>query len=440
MSKKRNKTVLIFAYYWPPASGPGVQRWLKFVKYLPSFGWDAIVVTPKNGSYPNIDPTLVGDIPPTAQIETTATIEPFRLFNILSGQAKKGNTTSVGMGEIRGEKSFIKSLSARIRANWFTPDARKGWVRFAAKKGSQIINNQPIDMIVTTGPPHSSHLIGLKLRKKYNIPWVADFRDPWMNIYYNKFLPRTQKTIDKDQALEDTVLKSSNSVIVVSDGLKREFDDRAKKVHVIPNGYDEADFKDITSDKAIDAFFRLSYVGNLKSNQNCTNLWQAISELTQSNSDFKTFFKFSVTGNIHDESLSSITENVETEMLELHPFAEHSEAIKKMLDANMLLFLIPDTPNNNQIVTGKIFEYLASKTPLLSIGPTGGDAANILAKCNRTQMIDYNSKELIKSRILTQFEQWKEPQTVNKVKGNEEEQYSRVNLTRQLSNLLDNLT
>jgi glycosyltransferase involved in cell wall biosynthesis len=435
VAKSPKKTALIFTYYWPPASGPGVQRWLKFVKFLPEYGWDTILVTPKNGSYPNTDPSLLDDLPEHIHIEKTATLEPFRLFNIISGNADRGKSTSVGMGDIKGKQSLIKKIGAYVRANWFIPDARKGWVPFAYSRGKKIIKEKSIDVIITTGPPHSSHLIGQKLQKAFNIPWVADLRDPWTNIYYNEILPRSTKTEEKDQALENLVVQSADAITVVSEGLKDEFESRSNRIEVIPNGYDDEDFSSLNDLEKSD-YYRLSYIGNLKSNQNCEPLWQAISELSKEHTDFKNLFRLSFTGNIHEEVIDTLKEYGVIDQVETLPFVKHKEAVKRMHKADSLLFPIPYSPNNEQIVTGKIFEYLASKTPLLSIGPTQGDAAKIILDCKREPMIDYSDKEQIKSRIQDLFEQWKESEYRPKLKDQTHEKFSRKNLTKTLAQLL----
>lgn len=435
MSNK-HKTALLFAYYWPPASGPGVQRWLKFVKFLPEFGWDVIIVTPKNGSYPNTDLSLINDIPDETRVLTTFTAEPFRLFNILRGNSEKGNTSSVGMGDIKGKKNLFKSVSAYIRANLFIPDARKGWVPFATSCGKKILKNQTIDLIITTGPPHSSHLIGLKLSQKFNLPWVADFRDPWTSIYYNEFLPQTGWAESKDYNLETQVLKTAHSSITVSNGIKTEFEDRAHDIHILPNGYDEEDFEGL-SNREKDDFFRLSYIGNFKANQNCTAIWQAIKELKNSDESFRNHFRLSVTGNIHEEVVQAIQKYEIEDVTEILSFVPHEEAVNRMYESDALLFPIPKTENNEQIITGKIFEYLASRTPLLSVGPTYGDAAKILSDCNRPPMLDYDDEKQIKARLHFLFNVWKESNLRPKHEGNEHEQFSRKKLTQKLANILD---
>ena len=438
MKAESAKKVLIFAYYWPPASGPGVQRWLKFVKYLSEKDWEAIVITPENGSYPNTDSTLLKDVPESVKVERTKTLEPFRLFNLLTGQAKRGNTTSVGMGDIKGSTSLIKKISAFVRANFFIPDARKGWKRFAINKGRELIASNNIDLIVTTGPPHSAHLIGLALKKEFGVPWIADLRDPWTNIYYNKFLPRTKRTIEKDSALENKVIQTADAITVVGNGQKEEFEDRARRIRVIENGYDEEDFHNKEESKS-DNLFRLSYIGNLKTNQNCRTLWEVISELSNEVDEFKKDFRLSFTGNIHSEVSETFKEYMIEELVEILPFVPHDEAVQRMIAAQALLFLIPDSSNNKQIITGKIFEYLASRTPLLSIGPVDGDASEILKTCKRSPMLDYSEKKAIKEELKRLYTMWKQGTKSLRISGDEHQVYSRRNLTFRLANLFEEI-
>ena len=282
------KKALVITYYWPPAAGPGVQRFLKFCKYFKDFGWDPIVLTVENGSYSSTDSSLAKDIPQNTRVFKTKSFEPFQVYNRLRGE--KGKTVPVSLIGIKEDKRYIQRLSLFIRANFFIPDARKGWRPFAVKKARKIINEIGIDAIITTGPPQSTHLIGLDLKKEFGIPWVADFRDPWTNVYYNRFFPRTKKTENKDRKLENAVLETCDAITVVSNGLANEFRDRASRVEIIYNGFDHADIpaqEEFATEK-----FTLEYIGNLKPNQNVEALYEAIGELVNENPDFSNDFRF----------------------------------------------------------------------------------------------------------------------------------------------------
>jgi len=428
------KKALILTYYWPPGSGPGVQRWLKFSKYLPQFEIQPTVITVKNGSYPSTDESLLGDIPSELKVHHTKTVEPFAIYNALRG--KKGNSVEVGMGNLKGKPSMLSKVANHVRANYFIPDARKGWNSFAYKKAVEIIDSDKPDCIITTGPPHSTHLVGEQLSREKGIPWIADMRDPWTSIYYNAFLNRTEQTKKKDKSLEDLVLQKASAVVVASTAMKDEFSDRSKNISFIPNGYDEEDFENliqIDRDK-----FILAYTGNLKSNQNCTALWEAIKELAENN-DFRTNFRLEITGNV-DEGIRNEWKKLELEEFIVHkPFVPHKQAIEIMHSSHMLLLPIPKSENNKGIITGKIFEYLASRRPILSIGPKDGNASEILSLCGKEPMLEYSDKIGMRTMISSAYINFKN-NNLERVTGNLiYRNYSRMGCTEQLSNVINQI-
>jgi glycosyltransferase involved in cell wall biosynthesis len=427
------RRVLIFTYYWPPAGGPGVQRFLKFTKYFKEFDWEPIVVTPENGSYPYTDESLLNDIPKGLEVVKTKTFEPFKIYNLLTG--KRGKSVPVGMIGMRDSKSIVKRFSNYIRANYFIPDARKGWVKYAVKAGKAIIENAEIDAIITTGPPHSTHLTGLALQQKYHLPWIADMRDPWTNIYYNRFLPRSKRVIKKDKALENLVVNQADAVTVISAGLKEEFKDRARKIEIIYNGFDAEDMHEYTQHKPVE--FTLSYIGNLKPNQNIPAVWEAIAELASEDKEIQNQFKIQFTGNVDPAIIEQFKALQIERLLEVSPFVPHHEATRLMQKSAALLFIVPQAENNKLIITGKLFEYLASRTPMLSIGPTNGDAARILDDCHREKMMDYDAKDSIKLRLKEMFEQWKNAVSLFKHTDHSHEKYSRRDQTGELATLLN---
>jgi len=431
-----SRKVLIFTYYWPPASGPGVQRFLKFAKYFPEYGWQPIVITPKDGSYPYYDETLLYDIPANMEIHHTKTLEPFGLYNFLRGA--KGKSVPVAMTGIKDSNSLLQKMSKYIRANYFIPDARIGWNKYAIKKANEIISNTEINAIITTGPPQSSHLIGLHLKKTHKLPWIADFRDPWTTVYYNKFLPRSSSSIRKDKKLENIVLENADIVTTVSPGIKNEFEDRAKRSEVIYNGFDENDI--YSSKLSPTPKFRLSYIGNYKPNQDVEALWLAIKELKEEIADFAENFNLSFTGIVDPNIIARINDLGLVDILETNTFVTHSEANNLMFNTNLLLFVIPQGSNNQVILTGKIFEYLASRSPMLSIGPTDGNASEVINESGRDQMIAYEDKEVIKKVILDYYEKWQHHDKMPfKHENNDYQRFSRKELTKQYSSLLNTL-
>lgn len=431
------KKVLIVTYYWPPASGPGVQRFLKFVKYFSSFGIHASVLTVKDGSYPAVDETLLDDIPMEVTTHRTRAIEPFRIYNFLRG--KKGKSVEVGMGNLKETKGIFSKFSKYLRSNIFIPDARVGWNPYAIREAVKILKNNDIETIITTGPPHSSHLIGLYLkRNRPSIKWIADLRDPWTTIMYEQYLNRNEKSKARNQKMEDEVLSEADHVVVISNGMKNEFSDRAKAISFIPNGYDGEDISMPIAQMT--PVFKLSYIGNFKINQNIKSFWDALNELCKEYPGFNSDFRLELIGNINKEIKQSISEADLDNHVAYHDFVPHDMAVKKMMATNLLYLPIPQDKNNKSIITGKIFEYMASHTPILSIGPVDGDAAHILEYSERGPMLEYHDKAGIKSKILEEFKYW---QTHSKVSRKEESEnyrkYDRKELTKTYADLIRSL-
>ncbi len=409
-----------------------MQRFLKFSKFLPEFGWEPIIITVENGSYPYYDESLLREISPALRMYRTKTFEPFEFYNLLKG--KKGKVMPLVAVGANGNKSFFQRAAEFVRANFFIPDARKGWVPYAIKQAEEIIENEKIAAIITTGPPHSTHLIGLKLKEKYGIKWVADFRDPWTKIFYNKLLPRTSGTETKDKRMEEQVLSSADLVTVISPGLKAEFENEADNIRIIHNGYDGDDFNKPLATKSQSRFI-LRYTGNLMSSQNPVKLWKVISELIQEGNNIT----LECIGRVDIPIRQSIAEaGIEAHCI-FKDFTDHRSAIALMQTSNMLLFIIPDVPDNGLIVTGKLFEYLASGTELISIGPVNGDAATILKQSGRKPMIDFSDADSMKEQLLEGINRFNNNQQVTYPLALHQN-FERKRLTGLLALELDRLT
>ncbi|NDG52089.1 MAG: glycosyl transferase family 1 [Flavobacteriia bacterium] len=428
------KKVLIITYYWPPGSGPGVQRFLKFSKYLREFAWEPVILTVDNGSYPSIDQSLEQDIPNGVHVYRSQSFEPFRWYNLLKGKTSKN--ASIGAIGLQS-RSFFQRLALYIRANFFIPDARVGWNRYAIKKARTIFKEHDIDAIISTGPPHSSHLIAYALKKKYKKPWIADLRDPWTTVFYNAYFPRIESVKKKDKQLEDLVLKNADSVSVVSQGMHDEFSDRSNDISLIYNGFDDADFKGLKKDK--NDKFTIAYVGNFKPNQNAVLVWECLKELGDKNAQFKSDLNISLTGNIDSSVVNSLQENGLKEQLSIDGFAAHHTAVQRMLDASLLLFVIPVSERNHLIITGKLFEYLATGNPILAIGPTNGNASALLKNAQRDEMLEYNDKDNILLQIESAYTSWKN-KSIPQYSLNDLERFTRRGLTEKLVNKLNELS
>lgn len=404
-----------------------MQRFLKFTKFLPEFGWQPIIVTVANGSYPYTDESLLKQVDPSVKVYRTKTFEPFEFYNLLRG--KKGKALPVVSVGAAKNKSFFQRFSEYIRANFFVPDARVGWVKYAIKQAKEILKTEKIDAIITTGPPHSTHLIGLDLKERFGVKWIADFRDPWTGIFYNDILPRTEATRKKDSELETRVLRTADHVSVISPGMKKEFENRAKQIDVVFNGYDEEEFVPAVNTR--NGIFTLRYVGNLMASQNAEVLWQAINLLNKEHT-----IKIELIGRVDEVVKRSIDQHGISPMVSYKDFVDHHTAIELMKTADLLLFAIPDVKGNELILTGKLFEYLAARTEMISFGPVHGNAADILKQTGRKNMIDFKDKVEVEKQMKAALLYFEENKSGFKYSTNSHEVFSRKNQTKELAGLL----
>lgn len=426
------KHVLIFTYYWAPAGGVAVQRWLKFSKYLPENGWQPVIVTVKDGSYPYTDSSLEKEVLPSIKVYKTDTFEPFELYNLLRG--KKGKQLPTAMLDSSKKKSLFQKAAEYIRANFFIPDARKGWVKYAVSTGASIIKNQKIDAIITTGPPHSTHLIGLILQKEFGVKWIADFRDPWTSIFTNHYLPRASWAKKYDKSLEDKVLKAADTVAVIGPSMKQEFEDRAKRIAVIWNGFDETDSNEITA-KTNNVIFTIRYVGNLFASQKIPAFWKAVARLAK---EENAKLQIEFIGRVDESVKLLIEENNLQNLVRYKDFVPHTEAIQLISTADALLFAIPQVPNDERIITGKIFEYLAAVKPILAFGNTNGDAAKLLQECGREAMCDFEDEATAFNTLSQFYLAFKHREEISY--NNAFQVFSRSNQAKKMANVLSEIT
>ncbi len=386
------KKILILSYYWPPSGGSGVQRWMYFAKYLKRLGWEPIVITvdEKQASYPVIDFSLLEEVK-NIRVIKTSTREPLRLYSWLSsGSSHQG----IPQGEL-ATKSFFGRLAAYVRGNFFIPDARKGWVSFAIKAAQKILIEEKITHLITTGPPHSTHLIGLELSNQFEINWWVDFRDPWTDVFYNKQMQRSQSSEAKDAQLEKNVLQKANGVITTLAGdlhqrLKRKAPDQ--KFFAIPNGFDS---ELMASSKAYppEDVFHLVYTGLLTQQQAYPSIMKALQKL---NGDRP--IRFSLAGNISERIIEEIRIGLPNVEIIYYGYLDHAAAVAIMKSAHLLLNFIFDG-TNMQMISGKLLEYIASQRPILSLGDPNSEAAKFIYKGSCAVMLDSNDLDGIFSFI-----------------------------------------
>ncbi len=416
--------ILIITYYWPPSGGAGVQRWLKFSKYLPEYGWEPVILTvdPDYATYPAVDSSLEKEIPDNLEIHKTLATDWYKIF-----VRDKSKVPSAGFAKTN-EDNIKGRVSRFIRGNFFIPDPRRGWNRFAYKKAIELIENEKIRHVLTTSPPHSTQLIGLKLKKRFpGIKWIADFRDPWTDIYYYKMFNHTLPARLLNNHYEKTVIENADLVLTVSESLTKLMSSKAgiptDKYRILTNGYDEADFKGLTSERK-DNNFIITYVGTISGNYPIESFLKVISEL-------KTItgkeILFRVVGQISKQQEKLIIKYLEDKNRSFIAYSDHNSSVKYMLNSDILLLVIPDHPKNELIVTGKLFEYLRTGNPILCLGPTRGDAAKIL-NWELGKVFGYDDSNGM-SDFIRNLPEYPELKTGI-------EQWERNNITRQLADYL----
>lgn len=424
------KKLLIITYYFPPAGGPGVQRWLKFVKYLPDFNVQPIVYVPENPTYPIIDEGLVNEISDKVIVLKNKIWEPYQLAAIFS--KKKTKKISSGIFPHQKKQTFLDKTFLWVRGNLFIPDARVFWVKPSVSYLEKYIKENNIDTIVTSGPPHSLHLIGLELQEKLNVKWFADFRDPWTTIGYHKALRLSNYAAKKHKSLEHKVLNSADTIIVTSKTTKAEFQAiTSKPISVITNGYDIENVEKQT----LDAKFTLAHIGSFLSDRNPKFLWECLVELLKEIPDFKSDLEIKLIGAVSQEVLDSIQEFDLNSYLNLLGYVSHHEAIAHQKKSQVLLLIEINSEDTKSIIPGKLFEYMVSNRPIIAIGPQGSDFADIIKETNTGVFFDYSEKAKLKSVILDFYNQFLEGKL--QANGVGLQQYSRKNLTRQLAQLIN---
>ncbi len=395
--------VLIVTYYWPPAGGPGVQRWLFFASYLREFGIAPVIYTPKNPHYPILDKALEAQVPREIEVWQREIWEPYRL----AGWLGRKRTRRISSGIINRKKpSFLERFLLWTRGNLFIPDARKYWVKPSIKHLRQRLRQEGIRTVITTGPPHSMHLIGLGLKEAdRGLRWIADFRDPWTSIGYHQALYLGKYARNRHKTLEAKVLKTADAVVTTSQRTRQEFQGITDRpVHVITNGYSGARNRKGQPEGP----FRLAHIGSLLSGRNPLALWKALAGLVRTHAGFGKDLEIELTGVVSEEVLQSLRDHHLEPYLSLHPYVSHGRALEMQRHAQVLLLLEIDAPETRGIIPGKLFEYMAASRPVLGIGPAGWEAGELLQSCGCGAFYGYDQEEAISAKLLEWYTAYQE--------------------------------
>ena len=433
------KRVLIITYYWPPTGGSGVQRWVKFAKYLPSEGWEPVIYTPENPEQLAVDHSLEAEIPEGTEVIKTRITEPYELYKKFlrrSGHSKE----AVEVNPVNAQnKSFAQKAAMWVRGNLFRPDPRCLWINPSVRYLKKYLEDHPVDLIVSTGPPQSMHLIGRKLAQQTGLPWIADFRDPWTKIFYFKHLSMTKATERWHQKMEKAVLDDADAVVAVSPLVQQEFQTMTRTpVELITNGYDECDFpegrdKDAAGGEGRE--FTITHTGLFAADGNPTVLWDVLSEKCRKDEDFRKALKIKLIGKTDAQVLESIEEAGLKENLEDLGYQKHSVAVQAQRKASLLILPLRKEPEYKAVLPGKLFEYLASCRPVMGIGQPDGAMSMILDKTNTGAVYDWEDSISMKKYI---DECWKAHLSGNLIiKDGDISVFTRRNLTHQMVELFN---
>ncbi len=426
------KRVLVIAYYWPPSGGSGVQRWVKFVKYLPAQGWQPVVFAPLNADYPSLDPSFEAEVPSDVEVLRGPIWEPYSAYRKLTG-ARSTQVTEISSGK----KTFKQKLSLWIRANLFVPDPRVGWVKPSVKALKAYLAEHPVDAIITTGPPHSVHLIGQRLHKDLGTPWIPDFRDPWSRMYYLKYLPMTTGTWSKLQKMEQAVLDQSTTVLACTPQVQAEFRAQTQTpVECITNGYDEEDFTGPAPEG--DGLFNITHTGLFAADGNPLALWKVLAKLAKTEPGFRQELRIRLVGKVDREVLDAIAAVGLSDNVVLLGPLNHAEAVKEQRRASILLLPLRNDPQYAPILPGKLFEYLAARRPVLGIGQEEGAMAQVLFSACAGITADWEDPAPMRAFLANTWHQHCDggvPATTGDITP-----YTRRAITRALAQLLEKVT
>ena len=430
------KKVIIITYYWPPTGGAGVQRWLKFSKYFRKFGWEPIIYTPSNPDFPINDDTLLKDIPSDLTVLKTQITEPYDIYRKIM-RKKKTETVNQGFLSEGKENTLMQSAMIWVRGNFFIPDARKFWIKPSITYLADYIKKNKIDAIISTGPPHSMHLIAMGLKQEFNLPWIADFRDPWTQIDFYSQLKLSSFADNKHKKLENQVLTQADKVVTISPSCGKDLEKLGgRNVDVITNGFDTDDFKFDSELKFLDGFL-FHHIGALNKDRNPYTLWKVLGDLCKELSDFKKDLIIKFTGKTDAIAFESLKQNGIINNAQKTDYLTHSEVVKLMVQSPVLLLALNNTPNNAGVLSGKLFEYLAAKRPIFGIGLPDGDAAYILKNTQAGTMVHFDDYEGTKKAVLELYQKYKTNQLF--INPSSIDKYSRENCAKAYSNLLNEI-
>lgn len=433
------KKVLIISYYFPPSGGPGVQRVLKFVRYLPLYKWEPYVLTVKDGDFPARDETLLNEIPKDLKIYRTKILEPYNIYRKFTG-LQKNSAIDVENIPHEGKKlSFKQKLVSFIRSNFFIPDARIGWRKYALKEGMKIIEDEKINLIYSSSPPYTCSLIARDLKRRTGIKWVAGFRDPWTDFLNT---PRRRGIARKiDKSMEHSVFKEADTIEVVCNGIMEDITSKyidigRNKIHVLPNGYDESDFP-VNYKSPKNEKFTVTYTGSMYGVRNPSTFLKALEELNNEGLLNPENIIINFVGRFGKEIIEMLHNSPFRKSINIVNYVSHSKSIKYLLDSDALLLIVDDTKDVSKIITGKVFEYIRAKKPVIAVGKKGSDIEKLLTETGCGKLASHNDIITLKEIIMQYYTSYKQDTSVCSFNDDVINSYSREKLTQKLSEIFN---
>jgi hypothetical protein len=431
------KKILFVVYNFPPAAGAATQRVLKFLKYLNKSGFQTFVLTVDKVDYPDLDFSLIDKIPSETKVIRTKFWTPFGIYRKITGRKSDEKIPVAFIKD--NHKSIAERLSVFLRLNVFLPDAKIGWLPFAVKEGKHLIKKEKIDVVISSGPPHTTHLIAKSLKKKTGVKWIADFRDPWTDIDYYSGIKRTKFAEWIDSKLEKSVLKNADYVVAASEGYLNIIKSKGIKNNydVLTNGFEPDDFQNI--ELKILSKFVITYTGNMPFTRNPESLWLALEELVIENLDFANNFEFHFAGVMDEEIRQKIRLMKFYKNFIDHGYLSHNEVLNLTFNSHLLIMIVNRVATSNEILPGKIFEYIASGNFILVIGPENGVSARLINYVKQGIAIDYDEKAKMKELIIQLFTKWKKGE-LQKIESAEKYEFTRERITQKLIQIINSIS
>lgn len=433
--------MLVVSYAWPPAGGPGVQRVLKFVKYLPSFGFRPVVLTVKDGTYPALDPTLERDVPSDVHVYRSRSTEPAGLYKRFVGMKADQPIPVAVLAE--PSSNVKKKIANYVRLNLFVPDAKIGWYPWAVREGNRLIRTERPSAVFSTAPPPTTHLVAGSLARRHALPWVADFRDPWTDVHYYEGARRLPFTTALDHRLERSVFDGASRLTFVSRLDSERYAGvygHPEKHAYIPNGYDEADFEAIAAADPDPDRFVLMHLGSVGRERCPTRLFTAIQRLAERGVVSPANFRLTFVGKVEPSVLETIRESGVEPFVDVVPYVPHHEALRLGQRAHALLLLITQSQNNAGILPGKTFEYLRYGRPVLALGPTTGEVGRVLDDTRGGSIHEYDDADGMAASLEGWIRAFRDGRRPPGPAPERLERYSRRSLTGELAAILSALT